>query len=470
MSDSFQATFIVDAIDDDNAINTNLRTPNEKQTWSKIAIVMEDDDIKSIKSLNNYGFGLTKAKNYVTAVLDSNGHNPFAVIAYDVSINTPASFVGNNALIEPLVYLSAIGGKSIVQKTLLLKGVSVDAVKRISLRQMKFTSVTLTFLFKFPTYSDALTALDLFTAHARMLYCHNLGLTVTQSGRRVPRGKKNNVKQEGEAPELTTYVNTDPDFHLTAYVKPGKRGSAYAVFDSQEDADRIYAESETCVRIEIMLSSSWLAQHDLESPLAWKGKEGVVAYQLAFDELRSRLRVNDKLRRNEPQDRHLQHLSSMATAVLQLHLAGGNPYQHPYMTANRGQNSTSIYREILDKLHIELDIPWLQQRGHAYPKLGDWLSWDNRYKVPEDLAQLSMVKSTLTDKLKLLKAEVRQLMNQQQQPAMLSQHGKAQKQVVSTGKATKDNSLLTSIKRRLCVMRENALIDDETSDISNLLG
>lgn len=459
MCDSSTTTFANPILLDPGLKNLNLTGCHP--VWKKVSVLTEQEELISVNSLSSYAFGLTSAKNQVTAALNLNGDEPFEVQAYVLEANDPASVVGNNALPENLVYLTYHFNKLVLQKHLLLKNVHVDVVKALALKHSKFNSVTLTFLFKFATNQEAREALERLVAHAAMLFCHGRGATTKSY-----KGKKNNVKRNGDLIEFTVYINADPDFHITAYVKPGKRGNSYAQFDSQADADAVYAISETCVRVEVKVSQRWLEQHGLAQPLNWKGAPGKAGYRLVLEELRTRLRVDERLRRNEPQGRHMADLSPEALTVLQAHLQGQNVWQLPQMMPNRGLNTQKVHQEVLRKLHIDMEFPWDQQRGKADPKLGDWLCWGNQFQVPANIAHLCMVRSTLKAKLKVLKAEVDALM------ATVSAKQASARRVASSKplvKPVKKNKLLTMAKRQ---WRDRILDEDstETSDISDLMG
>jgi hypothetical protein len=464
MSDSSIITFS-DPSWLDPSLTDQLDFTGCHQSWKKFSVMYEQDELVRINSLNSYAFGLTKAKNQVTATLDENGADPLKVKEYVLSANIPASMVGNNALIENLVYPSTLCSMLMVQKHLLLNNVHVDVVKGISLEHARLSSVTMTYLFKFPSSAEAKEALDSLTKHARMIFCHGRGMVVV-NGRKAAKGKEKNVQQYGGQTEFTTYIN-DPDFHVTAYVKPGKRGETYAEFDRPEDSSPVYAVSETCVRVEVKLSSKWLVAHELEKPLAWKGSEGKAACEQVLEELRRRLRVDEGLRRIDPQQRHLDKLSPVAKKVAQAHLAGDNIWLLPVMKANRSSNAIDIRQEILSKLHIDLEYPWSEQRGKADPKLTEWLRWDKQYQVPTELARLCMVSSTLKAKFMLLKAEVQALMatKAKEQASARANAKKSGKKVPSS-----KNKLLMTLVKQKWLEHHQTDYSQEESDISALLG
>lgn len=428
--------------------------------WVRYSAVFERDEVTFVTSLKAYAMGRSKAKNKIQAVIDQMGPNPFDVVEYRLEVNPPASMVANNALIENLVYRTAITSKLITQKHLLKMNVKSAVVRKISLKDAIFESVTLTYLFPFDSNEVAVDRLDKLTEHARMVFCRGVGKSIQRNGKKSAKGKENNVRRAGEAPERTTYINADKEFHVTAYVKPGKRGSSFAQFANTNVEKAVYAVSEKCVRIEVRLGSQWLAQHQLEKPYAWKGTKGVAAYKQVLEELRQRLRVGDHLRHIDPQQRHMAPLSPKAAEVLHAHLDGGDVW------ANRSIDLPSIHQEILKLVHIDLEFPWAEQRGKAYKELDKWLNWQGQLKVPQGIADHCMVSATLDKKIQDLKQEVEMLMKQSSsvssQPKVLSTRA------ADSSATKKSKTILRSVKRHLLARREDES-NVETSDISDLM-
>jgi hypothetical protein len=139
------------------------------------------------------------------------------------------------------------------------------------------------------------------------------------------------------------------------------------------------------------------------------------------------------------------------------------------MIPNRGPSAVAVHREILTKLHIDLEFPWDQQRGKADHKLGEWLNWNNQYQVPKNIAHLCMVRSTLKAKLALLQAEVDALMATaaaQQASAAAAAASAAKKGPV---KPVKKKTLLTLVKSQWR-SRQRDEQSTETSDLEDLMG
>lgn len=96
MSDSIEMEFAVDHIDSAALAN--------KMLWNKGGVIVENGIVTNVSGVKDHAYGLSKAKNVVTPVLDKQSSNPFKPMAYKLSLNGPASLIGNNALVQNMVY------------------------------------------------------------------------------------------------------------------------------------------------------------------------------------------------------------------------------------------------------------------------------------------------------------------------------------------------------------------------------
>lgn len=412
MSDSIEMEFKVDHIDSAALAN--------KMLWNKGGVIVENGIVTNVSGVKDYAYGLSKAKNVVTPVLNKQSTNPFKPTAYKLSLNGPASLIGNNALVQNMVYDNARLGKLVLQKYLLTKGVPADAVDQIRLKHGKLTSVTLTYLFRFDSHDKAVKALQEFRDHARTVLDNHAGY----SRKGKSKGNRQIVTPVGTAPSLTVYINrngTDLPFSVAAYVKASKTTKAHAQFQSPQIEDAVYAESDKHVRLEIILPKTWLTKEGLRNPFAWKASKGAEkihqnldgpekVHQKALQQLRGLLRLKAKgmLRTNKPQERHMTGLATDARAVLDDHLNGRNPWRHPNMRPEK-RRATGIHQEILKAVHIDLTIPWKQQSQHVSADLAKWLQYPGEYQAPPHLKSASYVRSTARKKRGELQAQIDEL-------------------------------------------------------------
>lgn len=399
MSDSIEMEFAVDHIDSASLANGML--------WNKGGVIFENGFVTKMNALKDDARGLTNANNKIISDLDKQGTNPFKTLAYKLSLNGPASLIDNNALVQNMVYGNALLGKLVVQKYLLEKGVPADVVDQIRLKHGKLTSVTLTYLFRFGSHDKAVAALQELYDHARTVLDHHAGY----SHKGKSKGDKKIVMPIGTAPALTVYLNRNGSalpFKVASYVKASKITNAHAQFQSPNTADAVYAESAKHVRLEIILSESWLKGEGLDTPLAWKGTtNAVAAHQKALNQLREilRLQKRHRLRTNKPQERHMTGLKADARAVLNDHLDGHNPWHHVNMRPEK-RRATGIHQEILKAVSIDLAIPWKQQSKHVSADLANWLRYSGEYKAPPHLINACYVRPTAKRKRAELKKQI----------------------------------------------------------------
>lgn len=454
MSDSQQIDFFFN--DPYSTDTANLWLPNIGDAYSKGGLIIENGVPTKLNSLTENAFGLTKAANKVKAIFDEQ--QPFQVRGYTGSFNTPVSLIGTNALMENLVYPSALADKLMTQKLMLQKGSDPAVVRKLLLKNAVFKSVTLTYLFRFDSYQEAADALEDFYRHADMVFCdHYPGPSRNKS-----KGKKKNVVPKGSKPELTVYINKDSNFKVTAYVKAGKFGNARAYLNSKSVENAVYAESSHYVRVEVKLGSEWLSRNQLQCPLAWKGQAEPKVYEKVLNQLRTMLRVDVKWRVNVPQQRHLAPLSQDALDVLDDHLLGKAQYNMGGFAYTPATVPKRVRNEIWKHLDIDIDIPWAIQSKQASNDVGAWLKWDEAFKAPSHLLNHCYVRSVVKQKIDELKAEVERLMHKH---SVSSQGGKQ----YPTNRNNKWSKALDRISNHLKAINGD---DDstETSDVSDVMG
>ena len=434
----------------------NYWLPNIGDAYSKGGLIIENGVPTKLNSLSERATGLTPASNLVKAIFDEQ--QPFQVVGYNGSFNTPVSLVGFNGLMENLVYLSALADKLILQKLMLEKGSDPAVVRKLSLKNAVFKSVTLTSQFRFDSYQDAVDALEDLYRHADMVLCdHSPGPSRNKS-----KGKKKNVVPTGTKPERTIYFKKDTNLKGAAYVKAGKFGKAQAYFDSKSVENAVYAESSHYVRVEVKLGHDWLVRYQLQCPVAWKGKAGPETYEKVLNELRTLLRVDEKWRTNLPQQRHLTPLSQEARDVLQDHFDGKSQYSIGSLLHDQSEIPRRIRNEILKHLNIDILIPWTVQSKQASNNVGTWLKWAGAFQAPQHLLKYCYVRSVVKEKIAELQAEVKQLMQRQSMASTSRKKGPSNR----NNKWSKALDQISTHLKGINADEDNT----ETSDISDLMG
>lgn len=433
----------------------NLWLPNIGDACSKGGLIIENGVPTKLNSMTEKAYGLTKAINKVKAIFDDQ--QPFQVRGYNGSFNTPVSLVAFNGLMENLVYQSAVADLLMTQKLLLQKGSDPSVVRKLRLKNAVFKSVTLTYLFRFDSFQDAVDALEEFYRHADMVLCNHSNAPSLNKR----KGNKTNVVPTGTKPERTIYINKSSEFAVKAYVKAGKYGKALSIFDSKSAENAVYAESSHYVRVEVKLGPNWLSRNQLQCPIAWKDKAGPAAYEKVLNELRLMLRVDHKWRQNVPQQRHMDPLSQDARDVLQDHLEGKDLYSIGSLVIPHSEIPKRIGNEIWNRLDIDISVPWDIQSKQASNEVGAWLKWNGAFKAPDHLQKYCYVRPVVKQKIEDLRAEVEQLMHAT--PTV-------KKKGSSTRITTKWSKAINRISSHLKAI--NGGYDDdsnETSDIADLM-
>lgn len=136
------------------------------------------------------------------------------------------------------------------------------------------------------------------------------------------------------------------------------------------------------LRVEIKLSTKYLAESGLSKPSAWRGAKGKAVYQQQFDWLRTLLKVDADYRVNKPQQRHIDQLSVCDMLVLDWHLKGKPMNRFPEFKSGEWKKSP-IKQRIQERLRIDIDIPWKTQCRIAIPGLSELLSLDRLVEPPK---------------------------------------------------------------------------------------
>lgn len=101
---------------------------------------------------------LTGGKFKIRPEFKHHPDKPAQLIGYEVSINTPACVVGNNALMANLVYLALVASRNLLHYDLIDLGCDSRLAKQISLEQATLRSVTFTYLVSFDDFEQATNA------------------------------------------------------------------------------------------------------------------------------------------------------------------------------------------------------------------------------------------------------------------------------------------------------------------------
>lgn len=342
---------------------------------------------------------LTKAEYKVKAVFSREGRNLGVVVGYLVSINIPACTVGNNALIENFVYSAAKSALLMLRIFLLKRGVKPAVVDMFSLDEARLELVTLTYLFDCGDQSSAVATNQKLMSRGEAL-----------KNRSAMGGRKPGVFSVGSESAVTAYFN-ERTFKIKSYVKFEKIKRSFAIFPSREVQNEVYQASANLLRIEIDLKRSWLKEHKLENPAAWRNTKSHKPTLKGLEVIRQYLRLDESLRMRRPQAGHMKRLAAPDRTILEEHMAGFDVRNCKGILEKssklaRQKYFSAVKKRIYDELEIDISIRWDDQCRKLWPELSSLLDTENLYRIPAKLKPHSYCLDTVRSAIKKLERSV----------------------------------------------------------------
>ena len=429
---------------------------------AKYGIIFHNKEVCHLNTMSDHIKGLTKANNKIIAKLNGD----FQVYAYQLSVNHPATLIGNNVLMSNAVYQAALTHKYQLQINLAESGgVDPAYVKTISLKHCEFQEITLTYCLEFESAKQALSFLKKLKQYAGVVL-------------KSPQNKREKVsKKIGAAASGDTqswYINKVEKRSVLFYVKDRNQPRKFSSFASPEVESAIYELGQRVLRVEINLSSKYLAAHGLEKPKAWRGAKGQEIYEREFNWLRSLLKVDADYRVNKPQQRHIDLLSERDQLVLAWYLKGKPVNQYPQIKSG-GWKKSPIKQRIQERLRIDIDIPWKTHCRMAIPGLSDLLSLDRLVEPPKELLAHCHMPATVKRKnrelRKLVEAEIaaaKAAWEKRGRGKRKGKHGAADSDIVASFPVSSLEAVLEALQQAGVLMRSPS--DGTTSDVSDLMG
>lgn len=404
---------------------------------------------------------LTNAGFFITPVFREKFARQDELIGYMIYVNVPASVVGNNALLQILVYYACLLALDFLKLWLIQSGCSLNVVDQLDLDHSEIHFLALTYLLE---CEDHATAKEFITKIERY------GDATLNTKASNPKLKKP-VSTYSAAGLTTVTITKHRLFEGKCYVKVGPTPKSFEVFHSPQVKQAVYAESATKVRVEFNANHRWLHELSYDKPLTWKNKaKAAEAHQLAFNEIRNYLRVNENLRSKRPKPEQIEsELSITEQSILLDYFDGIDPKTNPMMRDKSAQYFSSVKRSIENTLRIDMSIPWSVHSSQISPDLPKWLVWPGEYVAPDTLVAHCFVRETVKAKLMQLRA----MLSTVRTAALLQQQVPPAAPVVTGGTTppnganvkTKTKTATTS-KRRLKPIRQ----DDDDQDAVDLMG
>lgn len=427
----------------------------------KYGIIFNNKEICNLAAMSDHIHGLTEAQNKITAKLNAE----YQVCGYHISSNQPATLIGNNVLMSNTVYQAALTQKYMVQLHLIEEGVNPEYVETIGLERCELQAVTLTYCLKFESAKDVLSVLKKLKQYAGVVL-------KSPQNKREKVSKKIGVAATGD--NQSWYINKVDKRSIMFYVKDRHQPRKFSSFPSPEVESAIYVLGQHVLRVEINLSSKYLAAHGLEKPEAWRGAKGREIYEREFNWLRKLLKVDANHRINKPQQRHIDCLSERDQLVLAWYLKGKPVSQYPQIKSG-GWKKSPIKQRIQERLRIDIDIPWKTHCRIAIPGLSNLLSLERLVEPPQELLEHCHVPSTVKRKnaeLRLtVEAEIaaaKAVWEKNGRGNGKGQRGAAGSDTVVSFPASALDAVLEALRKAGVLMRSPS--DGTTSDVSDLMG
>lgn len=316
------------------------------------------------------------------------------LLGYLISINVPACVVGNNALLQILVYWCCVFALEFLKMHLLQEGCSPAIVNQLDLEHASINGVALTYLLDCKDQAEA----------------NSFNSKIQEYGEATLNTKHTNAKQKkpissiSSAGQTTVTIYKPRDFEDNSYVKVGPTPKSFETFHSSEVREAVYCESRHKVRLEHNANEKWLLNNDGCSPLIWKNKaKAAELIAKAFQQIKDYLRVSENLRSKRPKPDQIARLSPSEQAILHDYFNGVDPKAHPSMIGKSAQYFSSIKRHIETELRIDITIPWAIHSTKISPDLPIWMQLPDEYQAPDHLVDHCFVRETAKAKLKQLR-------------------------------------------------------------------
>lgn len=338
---------------------------------------------------------LTGAQYQVTPVFrDIKSATKENLTGYEISINVPACVVGNNALLQILVYGCSVFALEFLKSYLLDSGCSPIIVKQLDLEHCSIKEVALTYLLECKDRAEA-------NAYNKKLESYG---EATLNTKHANLKQKKPVTAWSSAEQTTVTIYKPRDFEAKSYVKTGPTSRSFENFQSSQVRDAVYKESSCKVRLEFNADKQWLKRNNAESPLTWKKRpKAAKLIAQAFQEIKGYLRVSENLRSKRPKPEQIAKLSPAEQAILRDYFNGVDPKTHPLMTGKSPQYFSSIKRNIETKLRIDITISWAIHSTKISPDLPKWMQLPEEYQAPDHLVDHCFVRETAKAELKRLR-------------------------------------------------------------------
>lgn len=292
---------------------------------------------------------LTQAGYVVTPWIDRSDPYSPKFIGFYISVNVPSCVIGLNALIQTDVFSSARVAFYLLKSYLAEKNVAPELISHLRLMNSEIRTVTFTYLIPFDSHESALQALTQVTARRDALFWNR---------------SSNEAGSQGKEGDNTWYLNIRNRPKFKMYVKKMELSKTNI---PESAKNHVFKVSGRHLRVEVDLT-----QHELRKILGAVGmEEGVESwrdnelsqkvYALAFEKLRTELRLTDNLRVRE-----MKNTEKATKLTPQQRLILGDYFigiENAALQKMSNSMRSKFKMTILRRYRIDIDLPWARHRG-----------------------------------------------------------------------------------------------------------
>lgn len=317
-------------------------------------------------------------------------------VSLTASINLPAVLVGQNLEHGLSVSACCLAGLELCKHFLATRGVPLKELNKLTLASVEIQSLTLTFILNSGKPDTRVGVRKICEA-----------LFALHPQKKIGKG----VYAEG------TNCLSDSDGYWTAYCN--KREFALRLYTPQAaklNAHPDHAEfGAQSVRVELVLHGALLAAKGWNLPSAWIDAHANGLYQRIYDEyIRNRyFRMDENLRHALPDARDRSKLKGLAIKVLDGYLSGKDPRTASEFRAlaadslrHEQKAFSAIKREILEKLRVDISIPWHRHQQIRAHQLKEMLIWESDWNPPAERISQCFCKANWNSLLQKLRLSV----------------------------------------------------------------
>jgi hypothetical protein len=362
-----------------DSIKVHISTAKINQ--DSLAKVPRPQLIKTDQHDPNIMTGVLSKKQYPSSPLTGNGYELQTltdahgqILGIDVSVNVPSCLVGQNIEHGLSVYAASCSCHLLVCHYLVKHGVPKGEVNKLNHDDIDITQVTLTYLIG---SVDTTKDMELITNTICTLH---------------PERKKHKGKY---AEGTQGFFDADGNKTIRCNMRPFAL-SCYAKAPDLLTGTNHEEFGQSHIRIELILHRSELKSMQRNKPQNWIAAHQSGVYADIFETyVRNKFfRLDDNLRQNRPDATDIAKLTGLSLSVFKGYMEGKDPRTKSQFKELRAKNPraeqklySQVKRDILEKLRIDITIPFSKHMQLSMAKLERLMVWLGDHHPHEDVVE-----------------------------------------------------------------------------------